>query len=75
MHVIIPFMILAGLLTKAKDLAKEYSGEMGKTISSIGNAVGGLALGGAALGTAFAGRQLIGKASASLSKSDNAVSY
>jgi hypothetical protein len=60
MKIIIPFMIIFGLLMKAKALAVEYSGEMGQNMSKIGAAIGGLALGGAALGTAALGRSTIG---------------
>lgn len=75
MHVIIPFMILAGLLTKAKSLAVEYAGELGKTVQGMGAAIGGLALVGAASGTAALGRKYIGRAVASASKSDSAMTY
>ena len=66
-------MILAGLLTKAKKIAVDMSGEMGKTVQGMGAAIGGLALGGAALGGAALGRKFIGQASAKWSNMDGAV--
>jgi len=45
MGVIIPFMIIVGLLQKAKNLAEEYAGEMGKRITDVGAKIAGLALG------------------------------
>ena len=75
MSVVIPLLITAGLLMKAKALAVEYSGEMGQNITKIGAAIGGLALGGAALGTAFVGRQALGRGAAWASKGQNAVGY
>ncbi len=56
MAVIIPFIIIATLLSKAKELAVTYAGEMGKAIQGAAAAVGGLAIGGAGLGLAAAGR-------------------
>jgi hypothetical protein len=60
MSVIIPFIIIAGLLMKAKKLAVEYSGEIGKGISTFGKVVGGAALGLATGGVAMLGRRVIG---------------
>lgn len=75
MATIIPFMVLVGLLKKAKSITKEYAGEMGKTVQGMGAAIGGLALGGAALGGAALGRNIIGRTSAKLAQGDNAVQY
>lgn len=60
MSVIIPFAIIFMLLTMAKKLAVEYSGKMGKAITSIGAMAGGLALGAATGGAALAGRVALG---------------
>lgn len=56
MTVLVPFIILAILLMKAKEMAVKFAGEMGKTISGAAAALGGIALGGAALGGAALGR-------------------
>jgi hypothetical protein len=61
MHVLIPFMILAGLLMKAKEIAVKMSGEMGKTIQGLAAGVGTLALGAATGGAAMLGRQSLGR--------------
>lgn len=58
--VIIPFAIIYILLTKAKDLAVEYSGDMGKSVTSAIQTAGGLALGVASAGTAYLGTRAIG---------------
>lgn len=60
MKVIIPFVILAALLMKAKELAVKYSGEMGGAVMSAGKMVGGLALGAAAGGVALVGSRVGG---------------
>jgi hypothetical protein len=63
MESIIPFAIIFVLLMKAKKMAVEYSGEMGKMVSKIGSMVGGLALGagGLALGAAVGGAAVLGR--------------
>ncbi len=73
--VLIPMAIIFTLLTKAKSLAIKYSGDIGKSLSSVGPALAGLALGGAALGTAALGRQSLGRISAKLSNRDGALEY
>ena len=78
MSVVIPFVILMMLLSKAKKLAEEYSGEMGKAVISSAKMLGGLAVGGAALGagvTAFAGRNIMGRVAASASRREGAMSH
>ncbi len=71
--VLIPMAIIFTLLTKAKSLAIKYSGDIGKSLSSVGPALAGLALGGAALGTAALGRGTFG-AVAKYSKKENDTS-
>lgn len=58
--IIIPFVFIMVLLMKAKDIAKNMSGELGQSITKGIAAVGGVALGGAALGTAALGRKTFG---------------
>lgn len=58
--IVVPFAFIMILMTKAKDIAKKMSGELGQSITGGVAAVGGLALGGAALGAAFLGRQTMG---------------
>ena len=60
MSVVIPFAILMALLMKAKKLAVEYSGDMGKAVMTAGKMLGGVALGTAALSGAMAGKRVIG---------------
>ncbi len=60
MGTFIPFMLVFVLLSKAKELAKSYSGEMGSAMTKLGGGLTALALGGAALGTAAIGRNTIG---------------
>lgn len=73
--IVVPFIFIMVLLMKAKDIAKDMSGEMGQKITGAVAAVGGMALGGAALGTAVLGRNLIGKTINSATKSDSAIHY
>lgn len=47
MGVAVPFLLIVGLLQKAKKMAVEYAGEMGAQITSWGAKVAGLALGAA----------------------------
>src|SRR3989344_8002708 len=60
MTMIIPFIIIVMLLTKAKKLAVKLSGDMGAIINKVGAVAGGLALGAATGGTALAARTVIG---------------
>ncbi|MEK7113683.1 MAG: hypothetical protein AAB873_02545, partial [Patescibacteria group bacterium] len=57
MAVTIPFLIIVGLLQRAKKLAVEYSGEIGATINKYGAMAGGAILGtaGGAAGLALSG--------------------
>ena len=70
MGVVIPFAILFVLLMKAKELAVEYSGEMGKGITKAGAVLGGVALGAATGGVAMAARGTVGRVAANLSESN-----
>ena len=56
---IIPFAFVMILMMKAKSIASDMSGEIGKQITGGISAIGGMALGGAALGAAAVGRGLI----------------
>ena len=56
----VPFIFIIMLMSKAKEIAKEYSGSLGQSITNGLAAVGGLALGGGAAGLAMAGRNTIG---------------
>ncbi len=59
MNTVIPFAILFVLIMKAKDLAIEYSGEIGKSLSKVGSSIAGLAVGGA-IGAATGGVAMLG---------------
>ena len=69
MNVIIPFVIIAVLLTKAKKLAVEYSGDMGKAVMTGAKMVGGLALGAATAGMGLALRSTAGRGLAAAANS------
>jgi len=71
--IVVPFVFIMILLMKAKDIAKDMSGEMGQSITKGISAVGGVALGGAALGTALLGRRVIGQTMAKASRSDSSI--
>ena len=73
MSIVVPFIFIMLLLMKAKDIAKEFSGKLGQSITGGIAAVGGLALGGAALGAAFAGRKVIGGTMAASSRGEMAT--
>lgn len=60
LSILMPFAFIIVLLLKAKSIASDMSGEMGKQITGGVAATGGMLLGGAALGTAFLGRKTIG---------------
>ena len=68
--IIVPFVFIMILLMKAKDIAKDMSGELGQSITNGVKAIGGIALGGAALGTAALGRKFIGGTLAKASRGD-----
>ena len=70
--VILPFIIIIGLLTKAKEVAQEMAGtlaaQLNKQVSGVLKTVGGFALGAASGGLALAGRATLGRgATAALS--------
>jgi len=69
MNSVIPFAITLILLVQAKNIAVDFSGEMGKkvlgAVSTVGAVAGGVALG----ATAFAGRAVIGRAGSALANS------
>jgi hypothetical protein len=74
MSIAIPFAILYGMLKTAKSIAVDYSGKLGKEISSMGKkalmVAGGAAVGVAAGGLAIAGRATIGRAGSALVNSE-----
>ena len=69
---IIPFAFIMILLLKAKSIASDMSGEMGRSITGAVAAGGGMLLGGAALGTAFLGRKVVGQTLANASRGETA---
>lgn len=73
MSVAIPFIIIAGLLREAKNIAVKYSGEFGEMLHKAGSAVGGMVVGGtiaaATGGAGLALRSTLGKASAAAANS------
>ena len=71
MTVMVPFIILAVLLTQAKKIAVEYSGELGAALMKGAQMVGGLALGAATGGAALAGSKLIGGHYQKVANDDN----
>ncbi len=64
----VPFIFIIMLMSKAKEIAKEYSGALGQSITTGLAAAGGLALGGGAAMLALGGRNLIGRGTAALSR-------
>ncbi len=72
MFVVIPFAILAILLMKAKEMAIQYSGEMGKAFNKAGamiaGAVGGAAIGYGIGGMAALGQKTLGRASGAIGR-------
>ena len=72
---VIPFVILAVLLMKAKDIAVKYSGEMGKAIQKTGALVGGLAVGAATGGAAILGKATLGRAGSAIANSEIAKKW
>lgn len=60
LNVIIPFIILMALLSKAKDVTLKMSGELGSRLSAMGTVVGGAVLGTSLAGVALLGRQTLG---------------
>ena len=70
---IIPFLILYGLLSKAKTTAVKMSGEFGEMVAKAGKSIGGLAVGGAVMGgmglAAAGGRATLGKLGSKLKNS------
>lgn len=68
--ILIPFAFIMILMLKAKDIAKDMSGEMGQKITGAVAAGGGMLLGGAALGGAMLGRKAIAGTIARASRGD-----
>ena len=64
----VPFIFIIMLMSKAKEIAKEYSGSLGQSITNGLAAAGGLALGGGAAMIALGGRNIIGRGTAALSR-------
>lgn len=58
--VIIPLLLITILLLKAKKIATDMSGEIGKAMTSVAATVGGAAIGLATGGAALAGQRFIG---------------
>lgn len=71
MSILIPFIIIAVLLTKSKKLAVEYSGEMGKAVMKGAQMVGGLALGAATGGAALGLSSTFGAKARATANDDN----
>lgn len=71
--IMFPFIAIMILLMKAKNIAKDMSGELGQSITKGIAAVGGIALGAAAGGVALAGRQVIGRGMAKMSRGDTST--
>lgn len=71
--IIIPFVFIMFLLMKAKDIAKDMSGELGQSITKVIAAAGGVALGAGALGVAALGRRTVGQTMAKASRGDTAT--
>ncbi len=71
MESIIPFVLIFVLLRKAKDLAQEYSGEIGHGLTKAGNMMGGLAVGAITGGAAMLGRGTIGALGNKLANSES----
>ena len=69
--IFVPFIFIMVLLTKAKSIAHDFSGEIGQSITKGIAAFGAVALGTAALGLAAAGRGTIGAVSKHV-QNDNA---
>lgn len=67
---LIPFIILFVFIMKAKEIALEYSGELGKSINKLGGSIGGMVVGGAIGGTAILGRASLGRAGRVLGNSE-----
>jgi len=69
----IPFIFIMIFLIKAKGIASDMSGEIGKQITGGIAATGGMLLGGAALGTALLGRRVVGAGIAKMSRMEGAT--
>lgn len=73
MSVIIPFALIFLMLTKAKKLAQDFSGELGQMLSKVGGMatsfVGGGVVGFAAGALAKGGRATVGRAGSALANS------
>ena len=70
MTMIIPFIIIVMLLTKAKKLAVKLSGDMGAIINKVGAVAGGLALGAATGGAGMLASSTIGKYAQNVANND-----
>ena len=60
--IVIPFVFIMLLLWKAKTIAEEMSGTIGKVVVGLGNKVGGAAVGAVTGGYATLGRATLGRA-------------
>jgi hypothetical protein len=69
--VIIPLLLIAMLLTKARKIAIDMSGEIGGGMSKLASFAGGAAVGLASGGLAFAGRNVIGRGALKMANDDD----
>lgn len=68
--IMVPFIFIIVLLNKAKDIAKDMSGEIGQSITKGINAIGGVALGAGLGGAALLGRASLGRVANKLGNSN-----
>lgn len=71
--IVVPFIFIIVLLNKAKDIAKDMSGEIGQKITNGINTIGGVALGAGVGGAALLGRKVIGQTMAKVSRGDTST--
>lgn len=70
MSTVIPFLIVIGLILKAKSFSLKMAGETASMFVNVGMAAGGLALGAATGGAALGAQRLIGASAASKLKDE-----
>jgi hypothetical protein len=64
MFILVPFALIAGILMKARKMAQEYAGEVGKAVIKAAKIAGGIAVGTVATVAAAAGAAVVGGGSA-----------
>lgn len=69
MQTMIPFLIIAILLKKSKEMAEEYSGEMGHAVGGIGGKLATAAIGGTVGAYATLGKATLGRVGDKISNS------